>query len=121
MSNREKLESVKLSAQLQAIATAVHDVARVSQGDAIALLSLLRHLEQLHRDIRDSAFQESLPDNRQKLYSLLKDIEAEGGWPYIERMRLKAFLATLPPAAMENYGEQENSDDALESDRSLSW
>ncbi len=116
MSNQKNLESGNLSAQLQAIATAVHDVASLSQGDAIALLSLLRHLEQLHRDIRDSAFQESLPDNRQKLYSLLKDIEAEGGWPYIERMRLKAFLATLPRAAMENYGDEEKSDDSLESD-----
>ncbi len=117
MSNQKGLESGNLSEQLQAIATAVHDVASVSQGDAIALLSLLRHLEQLHRDIRDSAFQESLPDNRQKLYSLLKDIESEGGWPYIERMRLKAFLATLPRAAMENYGDQEKSADLLESDR----
>ena len=116
MSNQKNLESGNLSAQLQAIATAVHDVASLSQGDAIALLGLLRHLEQLHRDIRDSAFQESLPDNRQKLYSLLKDIEAEGGWPYIERMRLKAFLATLPRAAMENYGDEEKSDDSLESD-----
>ncbi|GAX35266.1 hypothetical protein NIES3585_12780 [Nodularia sp. NIES-3585] len=116
MSNHKSLKSENLSEQLQAIATAVHDVARVSQGDTIALLGLLRHLEQLHRDIRDSAFQESLPDNRQKLYSLLKDIESEGGWPYIERMRLKAFLATLPRAAMENYGDQEKSDDLLESD-----
>ncbi|MDB9373241.1 hypothetical protein [Nodularia sphaerocarpa] len=129
MSNQKSLSSVSLSKQLQAIATAVHDVASISQGDAIALLGLLRHLEQLHRDIRDSAFQESLPDNRQKLYSLLKDIESEGGWPYIERMRLKAFLATLPRAAMENYGDPEDSDDVLDSDgqspasgdRSLSW
>ncbi|WP_227788874.1 MULTISPECIES: hypothetical protein [unclassified Nodularia (in: cyanobacteria)] len=116
MSNQKSWELGNLSAQLQAIATAVHDVASISQGDAIALLALLRHLEQLHREIRDSAFQESLPDNRQKLYSLLKDIESEGGWPYIERMRLKAFLATLPPAAMENYGDSEKSDQVLESD-----
>ena len=116
MSNHKSWESRNLSVELQAIATAVHDVASLSQGDTIALLSLLRHLEQLHRDIRDSAFQESLPDNRQKLYSLLKDIEAEGGWPYIERMRLKAFLATLPRAAMENYGDQVESNDVLESD-----
>ncbi len=125
MSNQTGFQSETLSAQLQAIAKAVHDVASFAQGDAIALLGLLRHLEQLHRDIRDSAFQESLPDNRQKLYSLLKDIEAEGGWPYIERMRLKAFLATLPRAAMENYGDedksdQESNDDLWESDRSLS-
>ncbi|HYW17955.1 MAG TPA: hypothetical protein VE956_01355 [Nodularia sp. (in: cyanobacteria)] len=116
MSNQKSLESGTLSEKLQEIAMAVHDVASISQGDAIALLGLLRHLEQLHRDIRDNAFQESLPDNRQKLYSLLKDIESEGGWPYIERMRLKAFLATLPPDAMENYADQQKSDDVLESD-----
>ncbi|MEA5582680.1 hypothetical protein VB620_15175 [Nodularia harveyana UHCC-0300] len=117
MTNGKNFESGKLSAELQAIATAVHDVARISQGDTIALLALLRHLEQLHRDIRDSAFQESLPDNRQKLYSLLKDIESEGGWPYIGRMRLKAFLGTLPPGALENDQVEEN--DIWESDRTL--
>ncbi|WP_414545270.1 hypothetical protein [Nostoc sp. CCY0012] len=121
MNNKQSVESENLSDQLQIIARAVNNVAQACQGDAIALLGLLRHLEQLHRDIRDSAFQESLPDNRQKLYSLLKDIESEGGWPYIERMRLKAFLAILPPSAMEDHSEAENSDDLLESDRSLSW
>lgn len=121
MNNNKGVASENLSEQLQTIATAVHDAASSSQGDAIALLTLLRHLEQLHRDIRDNAFQESLPDNRQKLYSLLKDIESEGGWPYIERMRLKAFLEFLPAAALEDDGEPENSDDSLASDRSLSW
>lgn len=121
MTQGNHLESGHLAAQLEAIATAVHDVAKLAEGDTIALLALLRHLEQLHRDIRDSAFQESLPDNRQKLYSLLKDIESEGGWPYIERMRLKAFLGTLPAAAFENDGVEENDHDVLEGDRSLSW
>ncbi|CEJ48424.1 hypothetical protein [Umezakia ovalisporum] len=121
MSNHKTSDSRNLSEQLQAIATAVYDIASLSQGDPIALLALLRHLEQLHRDIRDSAFQESLPDNRQKLYSLLRDIESQGGWPYIERMRLQTFLATLPRAAMEDPGHEEHSDDLLESDRSLSW
>jgi 5'-deoxynucleotidase YfbR-like HD superfamily hydrolase len=116
MSNNQSLESGKLSDQLQTIATAVHDVAEVCQGDVMALLTLLRQLEQLHREIRDGAFQESLPDNRQQLYSLLKDIESEGGWPYIERMRLRAFLANLPQKATE-----EDGDDILDSDRSFSW
>ena len=120
MSNPEGFESPKLSEKLQAITTAVLDIASLAQGDAIALLGLLRHLEQLHREIRDSAFQQSLPDNRQKLYSLLKDIESEGGWPYIERMRLKTFLATLPQSAMENQPELSNQDDLSEVDRSLS-
>ncbi|WGV26065.1 hypothetical protein [Halotia branconii] len=118
MSKNNSLELGKLSEQLQMIASAVDDVAQVYQGDAIALLSLLRQLEQLHRDIRDGVFQESLPDNRQKLYSLLKDIESEGGWPYIGRMRLQAFLANFPPEATEEDSKQTNSDEVLDSDRS---
>jgi hypothetical protein len=55
-------------------------------------LALLRQLEKLHKEVRDGAFQESLPDNRQRLYSLLRDIESEGGWPYIERMRLRELF-----------------------------
>jgi hypothetical protein len=99
MNNGISVDSDKLSFKLQAIATAVHDASKICQGDTIALLALLRQLEQLHREIRDGAFQESLPDNRQALYSLLKDIESEGGWPYIERMRLQALRANMQQEA----------------------
>lgn len=99
MNNEGNLASGQLSAKLQAIATTVYDAAEASHGDSIALLALLRKLEQLHREIRDGSFQESLPQNRQQLYSLLKDIELEGGWPYIERMRLQAFLSQLSAEA----------------------
>jgi hypothetical protein len=116
MSNGKKLESAKLSCELQAIASAVYNAEQDCQGDAKALLALLRQLEQLHREIRDGAFQQSLPDNRQALYSLLRDIEAEGGWPYIERMRLQAFLTNL-----EQEAAAENSSEVLENDSSLSW
>jgi hypothetical protein len=95
MSKGKDCGSEKLSWELQAIASVVNDAAQNHQGDAMALLALLRQLEQLHREIRDGAFQKSLPDNRQALYSLLKDIESVGGWPYIERMRLKAFLENM--------------------------
>ncbi len=91
--------SEKLSCKLQDIVSVVHDAVAFCQGDTIALLALLRQLEELHREIRDGAFQNNLPNNRQALYSLLKDIESEGGWPYIERMRLQQFLANLPPEA----------------------
>jgi hypothetical protein len=93
--NGTKPESNNLAPELQAIASVVHDATKVCQGDTIALLALLRQLEQLHREIRDGAFQQSLPDNRQALYSLLRNIEAEGGWPYIERMKLQSFLTYL--------------------------
>ncbi|MEH2358602.1 hypothetical protein [Nostoc sp.] len=113
MDNNQNLESGELSRKQQAIATVVYDAVQGCQGDTVALLALLRQLEQLHREIRDGVFQESLPVNRRQLYSLLKDIESEGGWPYIERMRLQAFLVNLPQEAPE-----ENSHQILESDRS---
>jgi hypothetical protein len=99
MNNEINVEQEKLSFKLQAIATAVHDACVNCQGDIIALLALLRQLEQLHREIRDGVFQENLPDNRQALYALLKDIESEGGWPYIERMRLQAYIANMQQEA----------------------
>lgn len=104
MSNGKSIQSEKLSDELQAIANAVYNASRNCQGDAMSLLALLRQLEQLHREIREEAFQNSLPDNRQALYSLLKDIESVGGWPYIERMRLQSFLANLP----EENNEENN-------------
>lgn len=84
-----------------AIAQQIYQVAESYRGDGIALLGLLRLLEQLHRDIRDDFFQETLPQNRHQLYSLLRDIEAEGGWPYISRIRLREFITHLeesPPS-----------------------
>ncbi|MEH1819570.1 MAG: hypothetical protein V7L31_10925 [Nostoc sp.] len=115
MNDQKNIESEKLSGNVQAIAAVVYDAVQDCQGDTVALLALLRQLEQLHREIRDGIFQESLPVNRRQLYSLLKDIESEGGWPYIERMRLQAFLANLPQETPE-----EKSHEVLESDRSFS-
>ncbi|MEH2192356.1 MAG: hypothetical protein V7K98_06770 [Nostoc sp.] len=114
MNDHKNLESGELSCKLQAIATVVGDAVQGCEGDTVALLALLRQLEQLHREIRDGVFQESLPVNRRQLYSLLKDIESEGGWPYIERMRLQSFLANLPQET-----PQENSREVLKSDRSF--
>ncbi|MEH1941192.1 MAG: hypothetical protein V7L01_13380 [Nostoc sp.] len=114
MNNNKNFESEKLSSQLQTIASVVHDAVQGCQGDTVALLAMLRQLEQLHREIRDGVFQESLPVNRRQLYSLLKDIESEGGWPYIERMRLQAFLANLPQET-----PKENNHEVLESNRSF--
>ncbi|ACC83158.1 hypothetical protein [Nostoc punctiforme] len=114
MNHNKNLESGELSCKLQAITTVVYDAVQGCESETVALLALLRQLEQLHREIRDGVFQESLPVNRRQLYSLLKDIESEGGWPYIERMRLQAFLANLPQEAAA-----ENSREVLESDRSF--
>jgi hypothetical protein len=79
--------------ELDALSQQVIAIAHQSEGDSLALLALLRVLERLHREICEGAFQASLPNTRQALYSLLRDIESEGGWPHIPRMKLQAFLS----------------------------
>lgn len=95
MNNGKSVDFDKHQISYQAIAESVRDLAVDYQGDTHALLALLRLLEQLHREIRDEFFVKTLPDNRQALYALLKDIESEGGWPYIERMKIRALLANI--------------------------
>lgn len=91
----EKEPESPLPLNFEAIAEAVNQSVQRSQGDCLQLLALLRMLEGLHREVCDGPFQASLPTNRQALYALLRDIEAEGGWPYIHRMKLQGFLANL--------------------------
>jgi hypothetical protein len=81
--------------QIATIVQEIHTIAERSQGDPIALLRLLRALEQIHRDIQGDYFQSALPDSRQALYALLRDIEENGGWPYIQRWKLHALFANL--------------------------
>ena len=83
------------TADIEEIRLAVQVAARKRENDCEALLSLLRQLEELHRNICETLFQESLPTNRQRLYNLLRDIEVNGGWPYIQRMKLAELLAML--------------------------
>lgn len=94
---------------LQAIARAIETAAISRQGDGLALLALLRVLEQLHREIRESLFRDALPTNRQRLYALLKDIEVNGGWPHIQRMKLRLLL--------EKFFEIEGDIEELPADR----
>jgi len=102
MSGGERSKLKHLELDLQMLADTTQKLAQDCKGDSLALLALLRTLENLHREIRESLFQESLPDNRQALYHLLRDIEATGGWPYIHRLRLQSLLINLQP--------QENDD-----------
>ncbi len=92
MDNGKDLESEKLQSQMQSLTEAIWTLAESCQGDSLLLLALLRALEASHREIRDGLFQASFPDNRQALYKLLKNIEANGGWPYIHRMKLRSLL-----------------------------
>lgn len=85
-----------LPQDLQALAATINQAAQVRQGDSVALLALLRLLEQQHRDICETLFRDSLPSNRHTLYTLLRDIEVHGGWPYIQRMKLRSLFTNCP-------------------------
>lgn len=98
MGDRQSLVSDQLSPELAALAQRIEAVALNRRGDELALLELLRLLEQLHSQIRETWFQETLPTNRHRLYALLRDIEAKGGWPYIKRMPLRSLLAYMDPS-----------------------
>ena len=107
--NRDKdLDSKQLHIKLEAITAEICSLANSYKGDSVALLTLLRALEQLHREIREDFFQASLPDSRHGLYSLLRDIEEAGGWPYIERMKLRSIMENLLKA--EVYSDDAPSD-----------
>ncbi|MGK7931406.1 MAG: hypothetical protein AB4041_08225 [Microcystaceae cyanobacterium] len=88
-------DETTLQDSIEKMTTLIWGIAENCQGNSQELLFLLRHLEQAHRKIRTELFEASLPDNRQSLYHLLREIEDEGGWPYIERMRLKQLLHLL--------------------------
>lgn len=82
--------------QLDRVVAQIYEIADRERTDPLALLQLLRMLEQIHREIRDDYFQSALPDSRQSLYALLRDIEENGGWPYIQRWKLHELFANLP-------------------------
>jgi hypothetical protein len=60
---------------LQEIEVLVWATAQQAEGNNIALLSLLRVLEALHRKVREELFEPSLPETRNDLYHLLREIE----------------------------------------------
>jgi hypothetical protein len=66
-----------------------------------ALLTLLRQLEQLHRNLQDGAFRASLPADRGQLFNLLRAMEQSGGWPYIPRLQLRTFMDLLQPDRLD--------------------
>jgi len=86
-----------LPEDLQHISDLIDKAAVSRQGDCVALLALLRMLEQRHRDIRETAFRSALPTSRHTLYNLLRDIEVNGGWPYIQRMKLRSLFEHFFP------------------------
>ncbi|WP_413165718.1 hypothetical protein ACL6C3_04515 [Capilliphycus salinus ALCB114379] len=95
MESETNFQSEPFKSQLESLTQTIRSMSQDVKGDTVALLAILRTLEVLHREIRESWFREALPDNRQALYALLKEIEAYGGWPYIPRASLRSLLQKL--------------------------
>ena len=87
--------SETIQEKLQPALKTLRDLSEQHRDDAESLLLLLRDLEALHRDIQDDAFRASLPEDREKLFALLKTMERSGGWPYIPRLQLRTFIDLL--------------------------
>jgi hypothetical protein len=77
----------------RAIEVHLHRLIDKSQADPVALLKILRFLESLHNEVRELHFQPALPIHRHELYAMLREVEAQGGWPYIPRMQLREILS----------------------------
>lgn len=89
------MDSQKLEQELTEIKAKIWTLAQEYKQDNLSILQLLRTLENTHREIRDQVFESSLPNTRNTLYNLIRDMEETGGWPYIERMKLKDLLLKL--------------------------
>ena len=95
---RKRVTSKDAASTEERMVTALESLSQIAEelrGDSEALLMLLRNLEARHRDVQDGAFRQSLPENRQKLFSLLQGMEKNGGWPYIPRLQLRTFIDLL--------------------------
>ena len=81
--------------RLKPILDSLHAMADEYRREPEVLLLLLREIEALHRDVQDGPFRESLPEDRQRLFRVLKTMEKSGGWPYIPRLQLRTFITML--------------------------
>lgn len=95
----------KLTEETERVKNLVLEIAKENEGDGPALLALLRVLEALHWQVREKFFHPALPETRQELYKLLRNIEENGGWPYIERMKLRSLLTHLEFSENEDNRE----------------
>lgn len=110
--NQESNTNLSISdSVLQNTAREIWELAAKNQHDTLFLLSLLRSLEAIHRAIRTEMFELSLPETRNNLYHLVKDIEEKGGWPYIERMKLRELLKNLQSQSQNEQPDAVDSPD----------
>ncbi|MEA5476451.1 hypothetical protein VB774_02355 [Pseudanabaena galeata UHCC 0370] len=81
--------------ELETISDRLLQIAQDQQGNPANLLQILRVLESIHKRIRDDLFQPALPTSRHELFNLLRDIETNGGWPHIYRMKIHEICRYL--------------------------
>jgi len=93
--NRSQQGQTDDLAELEAIASRLWQIAETQQGNSVSLLQILRVLEATHKRIRDDLFQSALPTSRHELFNLLRDIEINGGWPHIYRMKINEICRYL--------------------------
>ncbi len=104
MTQNQDLANIDSDSVLKDTGDSIYALAQKHREDSLFLLSLLRDLEEIHRQIRVNFFEKGLPKTRNDLYQFVRDIEEKGGWPYIERMRLKDLLKNMEqqPSKSEN-------------------
>ena len=81
--------------ELEVISDRLWKIAQEQQSSSVNLLQILRVLESIHKRIRDDLFQPALPKSRHELFNLLRDIETNGGWPHIYRMKIREICGYL--------------------------
>ena len=102
-----------LSHELDPLFKKILAITEQSKGDGGALLEILRQIEDVHRQICEEKFYPALPERRRDLYNLLRDMEEEGGWPYIPRPKLKDVLKALLDAEKEACDKDSSEEDLL--------
>jgi hypothetical protein len=93
-SQKESQQGIDLS-EIDQLCDRLWQIAQTYKDDPRELLSILRTLEKTHQDIRDELFQPALPISRHELFNLLRDIETNGGWPHIYRMKINEICRYL--------------------------
>lgn len=93
--------NTELSQRLEPLLQEIMAIAADHEGNGQAQLLVLRQLELLHRKICEDYFYHTLPERRRDLYNLLRDMEENGGWPYIARPKLKLLTEALLAAEAE--------------------
>ena len=91
---QQQKKTVDIS-ELEAISDRLWEMAQEQQSSSASLLQMLRVLESIHKRIRDDLFQPALPKSRHELFNLLRDIETNGGWPHIYRMKIREICEYL--------------------------